>query len=357
MRHKRLSDVFPDLRLPSPRTPGRVPTPLDEREDISRDLGVRIRLKREDLIDDLAGGHKARKLAYVAGEAVARGADVLVTGGSVPSGQCVSVAAAARELGMDSHLVYCGDSQRRPARPQGSYLLALLLAHRVTWHELTPWDRIDELLAEAAAKEVAQGRVPYIIPPGLHTWPGILGSIDLGLELAAQLSLTPDGAEGAHVVAPAGSGTTTLGLSIAARLLDLHWTVHGMCIGGSPEQVRAAIAALRDDAVHRTGDKRLLEASVVVHDAPLGDGYDLPTDSELGEMRTLLMRYRLPFDPNYMVKTFLGLRDALRSGTIPRAAHVVLVHTGGNLGIHGDSPRLQDWYQRHLGAGLAPDHG
>ncbi|MCY0933936.1 1-aminocyclopropane-1-carboxylate deaminase/D-cysteine desulfhydrase [Streptomyces sp. H34-S4] len=355
MTYKSLSDVLPHLRLPSPRARGRVPTPLDEHEGISRDLGARVLIKREDLIDDLGGGHKARKLAYVAEEAVARGADVLVTGGSVPSGQCVAVAATARGLGIAAHLVYCGDNQRKPARPQGSYLLALLLGHRVTWYERTAWARIDELLAEAAAKESAEGRIPHIIPPGLHTWPGILGSIDLGLELAAQLARTPDGAFGVQVVAPCGSGTTALGLSIASHLLGLGWTVHGIRIGGSAEGVRAGITALRADTARRTGDSRVLGAEVVIHDSALGEGYDHPTDAQISLMHDLLMRHQLVFDPNYMVKTFDGLRIGLRSGAVPRTGRVVLVHTGGNLGIHGDSPQLQDWYRWQLGPSLAPD--
>jgi len=51
-------------------------------------------------------------------------------------------------------------------------------------------------------------------------------------------------------------------------------------------------------------------------------------------------------DPNYMLKTFLGMQQLIRAGTIPNGARVVLVHTGGSFGIFGDAPELRVWYRR-----------
>ncbi|PZT72148.1 MULTISPECIES: 1-aminocyclopropane-1-carboxylate deaminase/D-cysteine desulfhydrase [unclassified Streptomyces] len=354
MNAGRLAGLLPGAAIPVPVPGGRLPTPLDERRDLAEDLGAPVWLKREDLFDDLGSGHKARKLAYVAADAVRRGVDVLVTGGSLPSGQCVAVAAEARRLGIECHVVYCGDEQVKPARPQGSYLVTLLLGPRVSWHERTPWARIEELLAAAAHQERERGRRPQVIPPGLNAWPGILGSIDLGVELAGQLAAAPEGADDVQVVTAAGSGTTCLGLSIAARLLGLRWTVHGMCIGGSADTVRHEVARLREEAAGLLGDATVRGADVTVHGASLGAGYDRPTDAELETMRGALRRHRLLLDPNYMVKAYGGMRDALRTGALSRDVRTVLVHTGGGLGIHGDSPVLQDWYARSFAEFLAP---
>lgn len=353
MNARELSRLCPTAPASLPGAPGRVPTPLDERPDMSGLVGASVWIKREDLFDDLGSGHKGRKLAYVVAEAVARSADVLITAGSLPSSQCVAVAAAAQRVGMRCQLVYCGDEQCKPARPQGSYLLALLLGPDITWHERTPWSDVGKLLDEAAGHERRSGHTPFIIPPGLSDWPGILGSIDLGLELAGQLADTPEGDRGVQVVAPAGSGTTCLGLSMASRLLGLDWTVHGMCIGGARESVANGIDRLRADTAQRLGHRSLRDAAVTLHDSSLGDGYDRPTHGEMDAMRDAMRRHQLVLDPNYLVKTFLGLRHAVDTGHIRATDRVVFVHTGGNLGIHGDSPALQRWYAEEFAPHLA----
>jgi 1-aminocyclopropane-1-carboxylate deaminase/D-cysteine desulfhydrase-like pyridoxal-dependent ACC family enzyme len=348
-----LGDLLPGAVRPPLDLGARLPTPLDESPAIGAELGLDFAVKREDLTDDLGCGHKLRKLAHVAADAQAHGASVLVTAGSLPSSQCVAVAAAAQRLGIRAHLVYCGDEQVKPTVPSGSYLLALLLGPTITWHERTPWTEVPTLLADAAAREAAAGAVPYVIPPGLDTWPGIRGSVELGLELADQLSRTAGGADGAHIVAPAGSGATCLGLSVAARLLGLRWTVHGMCIGGTAAGVAANIARLRGEAVRRIGDV-VADVAVVVHAGSLGAGYDRPTGAELELMRAMVRRHQLVLDPNYLVKTYRGLLLGLESGVFAAGDRVVLVHTGGSLGLFADSPALTAWYRTALSAGLAP---
>ncbi|KRV46483.1 hypothetical protein AQ490_11330 [Wenjunlia vitaminophila] len=354
MTRHRLEALLPPGAVPRPLAYGRLPTPLQYRPDLGADLGVRVLVKREDLLDDLASGHKARKLAHAVARARRRGADTLVTGGSLPSGQCVAVAAFARRYGLRSHLVYSGDQQVRPHRPNGAYLLALLLADEVTWHERTPWQRNAELLRAACAEEARRGGRPFAVPPGVTVWPGLLGSVELGLELADQLGTGADVVPGPiHLVAPAGSGGTCLGLAVAARLLGLPWRVHGICVGGSRTSVTAEVAALRRQAVRRLGRQNLTDTPVEVHADWLGAGYDRPTAAELRVLAEAVRRYRLPLDPTYMLRAFLGLLGLVRAGTIPRGALVVLVHTGGNLGLFAGCPALNDWLGETFAAHLA----
>lgn len=354
MNPHRLRELLPDAAIPPTTTLGRLPTPLEHRGDLGADLGVEVLLKREDLLDDLGSGHKARKLGYVTADALSQEATVLVTGGSVPSGQCVAVASAAHRHRLGCHLVYSGDAQVRPARPQGSYLLALLFETRVTWHERTSWTLMDDLLETAADDERRRGERPYVVRPGIADWPGLLGSVDLGLELAEQLAQSPGDAREVHVVVPAGSGATGLGLSIAARLLDLPWVVHGICIGGTPELIRAHVSELRRVAAAALGRPDLEHAQVHVHGGSLGAGYDRPSADDLEEMRRAVVDHGLLLDPNYMVKTFRGLRALVDDGIVGPESRAVLVHTGGSLGLFGDSPVLQGWYQERLAPHLAP---
>lgn len=60
-----------------------LPTPLDDLPRLSRDLGIRVLMKRDDLTGFALGGNKARKLEFLVADALAQGADMLVTGGGL----------------------------------------------------------------------------------------------------------------------------------------------------------------------------------------------------------------------------------------------------------------------------------
>src|SRR6201985_2528355 len=87
-----------------------LPTPLEPLTRLSAHLGgPRIWVKREDATGLGFGGNKLRKLDYVLHEAIAGGADTIVSGGVVQSNSQRQVAAVAAKLGLACHLaVYHG---------------------------------------------------------------------------------------------------------------------------------------------------------------------------------------------------------------------------------------------------------
>src|SRR3989475_9700081 len=84
------------------------PTPIEKLERLSAHLGGTVELyaKREDCNSGLAfGGNKLRKLEYIVPDAIASGADTLVSIGGVQSNHTRQVAAVAAEIGMQCRLV------------------------------------------------------------------------------------------------------------------------------------------------------------------------------------------------------------------------------------------------------------
>ena len=83
------------------------PSPIHPVDRLSDHLGgARIWMKREDLLSGLAfGGNKTRKLEYLVPDALAKGADTLVSIGGVQSNHTRQVAAVAAHLGMKAVLV------------------------------------------------------------------------------------------------------------------------------------------------------------------------------------------------------------------------------------------------------------
>ena len=85
-----------------------LPTPLAPLEGLSSDLGVQLWIKRDDMTGLAFGGNKTRKLEYLVADAIASGADTLVTTGAPQSNHCRQTAAAAVTQGLSSVLVLGG---------------------------------------------------------------------------------------------------------------------------------------------------------------------------------------------------------------------------------------------------------
>ena len=83
------------------------PSPVHPLDRLSAHLGgARIWAKREDVSSGLAyGGNKVRKLEYLIPDAIAQGADTLVSIGGYQSNHTRQVAAVAAKLGMKAVLV------------------------------------------------------------------------------------------------------------------------------------------------------------------------------------------------------------------------------------------------------------
>src|ERR671915_1060140 len=84
------------------------PTPLLKLERLSTELGVELWVKRDDLTGLLETGNKIRKLEFLIGDALAQGADTLVTCGTLQSNCCRAVAAVAARLGLRAVLALRG---------------------------------------------------------------------------------------------------------------------------------------------------------------------------------------------------------------------------------------------------------
>ena len=74
-------------------------TALEKLERLSTWLGRDIYVKRDDTTPLAMGGNKLRKLEYLAADAIAQGADTLVTAGAIQSNHVRQTAALAAKLG------------------------------------------------------------------------------------------------------------------------------------------------------------------------------------------------------------------------------------------------------------------
>ena len=154
-------DRFPRVNL------GIWPTPLQE---LSR-MGGRVShhklfIKRDDLTGLGQGGNKTRSLEFLLGDALRKGADVILTAGRSQSNLCSLTAAACCKAGIECVLVHNDDP---PDSPEGNMIL-----NRIFGAESVFVGKVDEEQRtgkmEAIARELeTRGRKPYIIYNGTST--------------------------------------------------------------------------------------------------------------------------------------------------------------------------------------------
>src|SRR5687767_3551756 len=116
------------------------PSPLHRLPRFAEALGGRVDIwaKREDLLPLAFGGNKLRNLEFLVGDALAAGADTLVTSGRRWSNHCRLTAAAGARAGLDVHLVLSGPSVEPPGPG-----IRLAQAYGATIHQLATADRAE----------------------------------------------------------------------------------------------------------------------------------------------------------------------------------------------------------------------
>ncbi|HWV10539.1 MAG TPA: D-cysteine desulfhydrase family protein, partial [Pseudomonas sp.] len=188
-------------------------TPLEKLERLSAQLGREVYVKRDDLTPFALGGNKARKLEYLAAEALAQGADTLVTAGAIQSNHVRQTAALAARLGLGCLALLenpIGTADRNYLSNGNRLLLDLFGAEVQAVDNL---DNADAQLADAAERLRSLGKRPYVVPIGGSNALGALGYVKAGLELAEQIKQS--GKRFSAVVLASGSAGTHSGLALA----------------------------------------------------------------------------------------------------------------------------------------------
>ena len=301
------------------------PTPVEELRRLRAALGdgPALFIKRDDAIPFGFGGNKIRKLEIVAAQAVAEGADTLVTMGGVQSNHARATAAVASRLGLGCELVLNG---AQPARVTANTLLDRLLGAKIRYVS-TRAER-----PEAASRMVeelrAHGRRPFAIPLGASTAHGAAAYASAIGELLSQMP-APD-----LIVTSTSSGGTQAGLVAGCRLHGLHTAVLGVSADESSHTIATEIRRIlfELEALLGSAPGSLSSASITVDDHFVGDGYGIATPESTEAIELCARSEGIFLDPTYTSKAMAALIARVRSGDI-RSGTVLFWHTGGQVGL------------------------
>ncbi len=310
------------------------PTPLEKLDNFSKALGnkVNVYIKRDDLLPGTSGGNKTRKLDFSIADAIAKGADTLITCGAVQSNHCRLTLSWAVKEGMDCHLIMeqrVKDSYNYDA--SGNHFLFRLLG--VT--SIRAVEGATDMMAEMqkTAEELkAKGKKPYIIPGCASDAIGSCGYVACAQELFQQafdMHLDID-----NIVCPSGSGGTHAGMVIGAYASNSNIPVLGVTVSRPVDVQEEHIYKLANATAAHIGCGEIPREAVKCNADYYLPGYSLPNETMFEAVKLLAQTEGILLDPVYSGKAFAGLVGLIRQDYFKEGANVVFLHTGGSPALY-----------------------
>ena len=278
--------------------------------------GVRLWIKRDDLIHSAVSGNKWRKLKYNLIAAQKENRKTLITKGGAFSNHIYATAAAGQLFGFQTIGIIRGERVRNPTLAFAeSCGMKLVFVERDIFRTIDAGFPFENLGIDAADS--------CFLPEGGTNELAIEGAAEMANESIAQLGFVPD-----YFCLSAGTGGTAAGL-----------------INGLQGKSNVLVfSALKGDFLKNEVGKYLYSDF---------ENWSLQTDYHFGgyakfnqELITFINDFKqnqhIPLDPVYTGKMIYGVFEKIRKGHFPTGAKILAIHTGGlqgNIGFcfrHGD---------------------
>lgn len=299
------------------------------------DCGAQFWIAREDRNSGLAfAGNKVRKLEYVLADALAQGADTLVTTGGIQSNHMCQTSAAASRLGLGVALY--PSNLVAPVDPEYQYLGNVQI-NALLGAETFPLGTTESEVITTLEK---RGLRPYSIPSGASTHPlGGLGYARWAMELLdqeAKLEVSFN-----VIIVAAGGCSTLAGIVAGLKLAQRHGSAGSKkrligfsVISPSKKDVQASVLSIARTAASKIGvpPEEITGDDFEVNDSFLGPSYGQLDQRTIEGMKELATAEGVVLDPVYTGKAFTGLLHTARAGEF-KGKNVLFVHTGGQASL------------------------
>jgi D-cysteine desulfhydrase len=293
----------------------------------------RIWIKRDDMLGLFPGGNKTRKLEFLVADALAQGADTLVTCGAPQSNHCRITLAAAVKEGLKCRFVI---EERVPhsfhEEASGNHFLFRLLGvENIT--VVPGGSNVAQAMQQIMDGLAAQGRKGYIVPGGASNALGGLGYVACAQELQQQFFEL--GVQIDRVVLASGSSGTHGGLLAGFLGNRIQIPITGIGVSRDPadqeplvhKEAQAVAALLGLDLV-------VPRESVVSVGGYWQPKYSVPNARMVEAVQLLARTEGILLDPVYTGKAMAGLIGLARQGFFKAEENVLFLHTGGLPALH-----------------------
>lgn len=283
----------------------KLPSPLEEiKNHPGIESGIRLYIKRDDLIHPKISGNKWRKLKYNIEEAKAQKAKTLITAGGAWSNHLAATAAAGKLFGFKTIGFVRGEE------PQAwSNTLKFCKEHemKLIFISKKEFDQLPESVSQLLLEYLNA----YFIPLGGENDLGIKGCKEIIQEIDIKFDL---------FCLPVGTGTTLTGI--------------GESIGDKP---LIGFSALRDGSQHSAQFLHWVQSHpnvTLTHTYNLG-GYAKSCTVLENFIVDFYQQNKIMLEPVYTGKMMFGLYDMITKNEIKQDTTIVCLHTGGLQGLQG----------------------
>ena len=322
-------------------------THIDYLPRLSKEINgnIKIYAKRDDCNSGLAfGGNKLRKLEYIVPDAIASGADTLVSIGGVQSNHTRIVAATAAKIGMKCRLVqekwvphFDGVYDR-----VGNILLTRLMGADSRLVEDGFDIGIRKSYEEAIQSVKDEGGKPYGIPAGasVHKYGG-LGYVGFAEEVREQEKEL--GFKFDYFIVCVVTGSTQAGMIVGFAEDNRADRVIGIDASGTYEQTRDQVKQIVDNTAELVElGRKVKDDEIIINSDYAYPAYGVPSKETNEAIRLAARTEALITDPVYEGKSMQGLIDLAKKRFFPEGSRVLYAHLGGAPALNGYSYYYKD---------------
>src|SRR5688572_18942063 len=312
------------------------PTPIELLPNFTKALaascpggvGPEIWIKRDDLLGLFPGGNKTRKLEFLAADALAKGADTLVTCGAPQSNHCRITLAAAVKEGLQCRFVI-EERVAQSYKPDASgnnFMFRLMGVEAIT---VVPGGSNMAAEMQKVADDVARaGRKAYIIPGGGSNAIGGLGYVACAQELQQQMF--EQGVRIDRLVVGSGSSGTHGGLVAGFLGNNIRIPITGIGVSRDPADQAPLVLKEAQAVLDLLGvDIRVKPEHVDCVGGYWQPKYSVPNQRMVEAVQMLARTEAIPLDPVYTGKIMAGLIGMAREGKFKPGENLLFLHTGG----------------------------
>jgi D-cysteine desulfhydrase len=334
-------------KIPTFRIPlGRFPTPVQSLQIPGlEESGIETSIKRDDLTSFDLSGNKVRKLEFLMADALHNHHDCVITVGGVQSNHCRATAVAARQLGLQPHLILRkgqGQNNDEDLGLTGNLLFDRMVGSKIHTVSLSTYgqygsEKLCQILQEQLKEE---GHNPYVVPIGGSNALGAFGYIECIREIMETNEI--DNTDYDHIVFACGSGGTVAGLAIGKKLSGMKGQLHCVTVCDSPEYFYKHIEEVATELGMDLATHGPVTNWCNIYDGK-GIGYAKSTKEELEYLIEFSEKTGILLDPVYsgkamfhFVKTVLTENPTL----FQKGQKLLFIHTGGTLGFYDKEKEL-----------------
>ena len=318
------------------------PTPIEHLPRLTKAIGGKVEIfaKRDDCNSGLAmGGNKLRKLEYIVPDAIASGADTLVSIGGVQSNHTRMVAATAAKIGMKCVVI---QESWVPHDDAVYDRVGNIMMTRLMGADSRLVDEGFDIGIRKSWEDAMQsvrdaGGTPYAIPAGasVHKYGG-LGYVGFAEEV--RLQEEEMGIKFDYVIVCVVTGSTQGGMIVGFAADNRADRVIGIDGSGTVDQLRSQVRSIVDKTSKLVDLGRdVRDNEIIINPDYAYPAYGVPSHETNEAIRLAARTEAMITDPVYEGKSMQGMIDLVKKGFFPEGSNILYAHLGGAPALNGYS--------------------